>query len=156
MNIGTGFAVSLIKQAIKENVMGFGLDANFGHHEKALNVYAERSTILANNLVNADTPGFQAQDLDFKAILENAALAESNNQNAMAATHPGHIQEYSMNNQLSDQLQYRTPMQTSLDGNTVDGEVEKAQFSENSIRYMATLSFLSHEFTKLKMVLGNQ
>lgn len=136
--------------------MGFGMDVNFNHHERALNLYAERSTILANNLVNADTPGFQARDLDFKAILENTALAESHNQGAMATTHSGHIQEYSSNNQLSDQLQYRIPMQTSLDGNTVDGEVEKTQFSENSIRYMASLSFLSHEFTKLKMVLGNQ
>lgn len=150
------FAVSLIKDTAKEDFMGFGLDANFSHHEKALNLYSERSTILANNLVNSDTPGFQARDLDFKAILENTALTESNDRDAMATTHSGHVQEYGSNSQLSDQLQYRIPMQSSLDGNTVDSEVEKTQFSENSIRYMATLSFLSHEFTKLKMVLGNQ
>lgn len=135
--------------------MGFGIDANFSQHERALNVYAERSTILANNLINTDTPGFQARDLDFKSILQESASAESNH-NLMTRTHEGHVQEYNTQAPLSDQLLYRIPMQTSLDGNTVDSEVEKTQFSENSIRYMATLSFINHEFTKLTMVLGNQ
>ncbi len=135
--------------------MGFGLDATFSQHERALNLYAERSEILANNLVNSDTPGFQARDLDFKAILSNASAENDLSQSALKTTHSGHIQEYGTSN-LSDQLLYRVPMQAAIDGNTVDGEVEKTQFSENSIRYMATLNFINHEFTKLKMVMNNQ
>ncbi len=150
-----GFAAYLIKETTKEDFMSFKLDANFTQHERALNLYAERSTILANNLVNTDTPGFQARDLDFKSILEEASSLDGNNA-SMTMTQAGHIQEYDNQNTSSDQLLYRVPMQTSLDGNTVNSEVEKTQFSENSIRYMATLSFLTHEFTKLKMVLGNQ
>lgn len=136
--------------------MGFGLDATFSQHERALNLYAERSEILANNLVNSDTPGFQARDLDFKTILSNANVENELGQTALKTTHSGHIHEYASGNPLSEELLYRIPMQGSIDGNTVDGEVEKTQFSENSIRYMATLNFINHEFTKLKMVMNNQ
>ena len=136
--------------------MGFGLDASFAHHEQALSLYADRSEILANNLVNSDTPGFQARDIDFKAILENTASNNELNQAYLSTTNPGHIQEYASNIPLSDQLMYRIPLQATIDGNTVDGEVEKTQFAENSMRYMATLSFITHEFTKLKMVMSNQ
>jgi flagellar basal-body rod protein FlgB len=136
--------------------MSFRLDASFTQHEKALSLYADRAEILANNLVNSDTPGFQARDIDFKAILESASTNNELSQSSLQTTHAGHIQEYTGENQLSDQLLYRVPLQTSIDGNTVDGEVEKTQFSENAMRYMATLSFLTHEFTKLKMVMNNQ
>ena len=136
--------------------MSFSLDASFNQHERALSLYAERAEILANNLVNSDTPGFQAKDLDFKSILQNAASSNELNQSGLKATNSGHIQEYANDNQLSSELLYRVPLQSAVDGNTVDGEVEKTQFSENAMRYMASLSFLNHEFTKLKMVMSNQ
>jgi flagellar basal-body rod protein FlgB len=44
---------------------------------------------------------------------------------------------------------YRIPNQPSLDGNTVDTQVEQAEFAENSIRYQSTLTFLSGKFQGL-------
>jgi flagellar basal-body rod protein FlgB len=39
-------------------------------------------------------------------------------------------------------MKYRVPSQPSLDGNTVDEQIEKGEFASNSVRYMASLQFL--------------
>ena len=41
-------------------------------------------------------------------------------------------------------LKYRVPMAPSLDGNTVDEQLEQSAFVENSVRYQATLTFLNN------------
>jgi flagellar basal-body rod protein FlgB len=49
----------------------------------------ERQTVLAQNVANADTPGYVAQDLpepDFRKV-----LAQSTAKVALVATQPGHI-----------------------------------------------------------------
>ena len=37
---------------------------------------------------------------------------------------------------------YRVPLQTSLDGNTVELSTEQTMFAENAVQYKTTLSFL--------------
>ncbi len=39
-------------------------------------------------------------------------------------------------------MAYRVPVQSSLDGNTVELPVEQTQFAENAIAYKTTLQFL--------------
>jgi flagellar basal-body rod protein FlgB len=40
-------------------------------------------------------------------------------------------------------VQYRNAVQQSLDGNTVDMDVERAAFADNALQYQSTLTFLS-------------
>ena len=49
----------------EEVTMPLNLDQYLGVHAAALDVRARRSELIANNLANADTPGYQARDLDF-------------------------------------------------------------------------------------------
>ncbi len=117
--------------------MKLQLQQMFGIHENMLDLRAKRTEILASNLANADTPGYKAKDIDFKQVLEDKLLS-SNAQ--LRTTHSGHI---GTSDELDDfSLLYRTPTQPSLDGNTVDTQVENAKFSENTIRYLASLRFL--------------
>jgi flagellar basal-body rod protein FlgB len=37
---------------------------------------------------------------------------------------------------------YRVPLQPALDGNTVDTQVEQAEFTRNAIQHQASLMFL--------------
>ncbi len=46
-------------------------------------------------------------------------------------------------------LKYRVPSQPSLDGNTVDEQVEKGEFASNAVRYMASLQFLERRVSGL-------
>ena len=47
--------------------MGLDLDSHLGVHVTALRLREKRTELLATNLANADTPGFKARDLDFRA-----------------------------------------------------------------------------------------
>ena len=44
---------------------------------------------------------------------------------------------------------YRTPSQGSVDGNTVDMDIERAQFADNALRYEAGLAFLTHQIKQM-------
>lgn len=120
-----------------------------GIHDNAMQLRAKRAEVLANNLANADTPGFKARDFDFQKILREQAPSESL---AMKATNAGHLVGASSSNDLK----YRTPSQPSIDGNTVDTQIEQALFARNSLDYNASFEFLSGKFKGLKGALRGE
>jgi flagellar basal-body rod protein FlgB len=114
------------------------IDRFFGIHAQALQLRARRGEVLGSNLANADTPNYKAQDLDFRAALDDARAQKTT---VMATTQQGHLQPHGYVG--GAHVLYRTPNQSSLDGNTVDTQVEKNRFSENAVRYRTSLRFLS-------------
>jgi flagellar basal-body rod protein FlgB len=134
--------------------MPANLDSYLGVHAAALQVRSRRTELLATNLANADTPGYQARDIDFRKALANAA-STSPSPVTMQATHAGHLQAASASEANADLL-YRTPLAPSVDGNTVDVQLEQAAFAENAVRYQATLSFLSSKFRGLMTAITGQ
>ena len=50
-------------------------------------------------------------------------------------------------------LMYRVPSQGSVDGNTVDMDIERGQFSENAVQYEAGLTFITHQIKLLNAAL---
>ena len=50
---------------------------------------------------------------------------------------------------MGGSLEYRTPINPSLDGNTVELSVEQMEFSENVIRYQTSLTFLNRKISGL-------
>ena len=130
--------------------MGLNLDTYVGVHAAALDVRARRGELIANNLANADTPGFKARDLDFRAALARAAGEKGVSGVSLTTTQAGHIGTTAEANAAgSPDLKYRTPLAPALDGNTVDAQIEQASFAENSVRYQATLTFLNSKFRSL-------
>jgi len=126
--------------------MSINFNNALGIHEQALGLRTRRAEVLANNLANADTPGFKARDIDFKSALNQA----QNQSGAMAATrsHAGH-QSGVGGNAGDAGLLYRNPMQPSIDGNTVDSQVEMAQYTRNAMDFQASFEFLSGRFKGL-------
>ena len=53
-------------------------------------------------------------------------------------------------------VKYPTPLAPSLDGNTVDAQLEQAAFADNAVRYQATLQFLSSKFRSLMTAITGQ
>lgn len=111
-------------------------DTALGIHERALTVHSQRATLIATNLANADTPNFKARDLDFREVLNRTSPTVR-----LATTHEGHLSESSRFGDMH--AKYRIPFNPSLDGNTVEADAEQSAFSENTVRYQASLSFLS-------------
>lgn len=134
--------------------MPINFDRVLGSHEQALYRFSERTGVLASNLANADTPGYKARDLDFKTALTNAhgpniELAADNVRHLRASDTLSPSRTASPDGERL----YRVPNHASLDGNTVDVEVEQAAFAENSVRYQATLQILRGRFEGIRKAL---
>jgi flagellar basal-body rod protein FlgB len=134
--------------------MPINLDAHLGVHAAALKLRSQRTEVLAANLANADTPGYRARDIDFKSAL--AAAGGTGSAVSLATTKAGHIGAATVNGAPAPELKYRTPLAPSLDGNTVDAQLEQSAFAENTVRYQATLSFLSSKFRGLMTAITGQ
>lgn len=130
--------------------MALNLDSYFGIHSKALLARDQRSSQLANNLANANTPNYKAQDVDFNEFLTAQMSA---NAQQMQVTAPGHI---GTNTDISANLKYRMTAQTSLDGNTVDKDIETMEFARNSLNYQASLNFLNNKIKTMMLALKGE
>jgi len=117
------------------------LDSAFFLQQQALTLRANRQQVLAGNIANADTPHYQARDFDFAAALKNALAGHGEGNLNLATTSERHLQGSADSGPV--RLMYRQTSQASADGNTVDMDVERAQFAENTIYYEAGMSFLS-------------
>ncbi len=124
-------------------------DSVFGLNAPALAVWQRRSEVIASNLANADTPGYQARDMDFRAALQQISGGESGHL-AMNTPTPGQIDASSAS---TDDLKYRVPMQPSMDGNTVDTQVEQSAFAANTVHYQASLSFINSTIQTLRLAI---
>lgn len=120
----------------------------FGMHPDALSLWERRATVLANNLSNANTPGYEARDLDFQSALAQES-GEGSTTLALATTQADDIGNTPVSPSQA-QLLYRRPSQPSMDGNTVDTQVEDAAYAENTVHYQASLSFINAQVQLLK------
>ncbi|MBM0108301.1 flagellar basal body rod protein FlgB [Steroidobacter sp. S1-65] len=128
--------------------MTSAIDKHLGVHAQALNLRSQRTELLAANLANADTPGYRARDIDFKSALAQAS-GNAKHGVQLQTTNAAHIGPKQVNGAPAPELKYRTPLAPSLDGNTVDAQLEQAAFAENTVRYQATLQFLNSKFRGL-------
>jgi flagellar basal-body rod protein FlgB len=127
--------------------MANDLDNLLQFHAQALNLRATRQQLLASNIANADTPGYKARDIDFSKTLQDV-LAGRVQPAQVARTAAAHLAPTEQN-AAGAAVQYRTVLQPSIDGNTVDMDVERAQFAENAIHYEANLMFINSQLKSL-------
>lgn len=130
--------------------MAINFDKALGIHQQALLLRQQRTGLLAANIANADTPGYKARDIDFKQALGQAAQGQ---QLSLSRSNAAHITEAVAPAAGQAPVMYRMPQQPSVDGNTVESHVEQAAFADNSMRYQATMSFLSSKFSGIKSIL---
>ena len=132
------------------------LDATLRFEQEALNLRAQRQEILSANIANADTPGYQARDIDFsselKKVMERGRADGSGV--ALSLTSARHIPAQTHAAPALD-LKYRIPDQPSMDGNTVDMDRERTQFADNSLKYQSDLQFLGGQIKSMMSVLSN-
>jgi flagellar basal-body rod protein FlgB len=119
------------------------LDQLFQFSQTALTLHSYRQQLIASNIANADTPGYRARDLDFSSVLKNAESAMAKGQPVPARSAGPDSTPFGA------ELLYRSVVQRSVDGNTVDLDLERAQFAENSVRYEAQLTFVTSQIKSM-------
>lgn len=138
------------------------LDAALSFHQNALRVRSQRQEVIAANIANADTPNYKARDIDFKSAMQNALTQGSQMQGAvsdgLSKTSAMHINGTSGNNASAgpNEPLFRPVIQGSVDGNSVDMDVERNQFVDNGIRYEASLTMINGQIKKMLTAITGQ
>lgn len=131
------------------------LDDYLKFNETAMSLRSYRQQLLASNIANGDTPHFKARDIDFSAKLNEKLGRAAPGQAAdvgklpMTKTSAAHMPPLALEMTSTKHLQgvveenpakkdeplYRDVVQGSVDGNTVDMDVERNNFMDNALRY---------------------
>ena len=94
-----------------------------------------RQTLLTNNVANANTPGYQREDVNFQSTLAGA-MASGQSPEAGVFT---------------PQVQSGT---VSADGNGVDGEQDSANLAHNGLLYESLTAIAAQREQILKTAMG--
>ena len=127
------------------------LDAAFRFQQEALSLRTERQSVIASNIAHADTPGYKARDIDFASKLAQSVERGARGAGTMlSTTSTRHLPGQAPTSGVSD-LEYRIPLQSSIDGNTVEMDTERVAFADNTVHYEAGLTVMS---AKIKTMLA--
>ena len=124
------------------------LDDYLRFQQTALSLRSQRQELLASNIANADTPNYKARDIDFASALQDSLSRNAAPGGVLATTDPAHFpQGTATGDTLPDgtPIQYRGVVQGSADNNTVDMDVERNQFTDNAVRYEASLTLINQQ-----------
>lgn len=132
------------------------LDAALSFHQNALRIRGQRQELIASNIANADTPNYKARDLDFSSAMKSAMSGVTKEGFTTAKTSAQHMSGTPLKNALSGDSLFRPIIQGSVDGNTVDMDVERNQFADNAIRYEASLMMINGQLKKMLAAIQGQ
>ncbi len=127
------------------------IDKEFGFLHQALGLRSHRQQMLASNIANADTPNYKARDIDFAAELSRVR----GGQVGLAVTDPRHLRSAASSLAEVKEL-YRTDVQASIDGNTVNMDMERAQFTDNALHYQFLVDRISGKVRDLLLAARGQ
>jgi flagellar basal-body rod protein FlgB len=126
----------------------------FSIHDDALLLRSQRAEVLSDNLANVDTPNYKARDLDFQAMLAGQ-VSQQQSALKLSETSTGH--QHGGNGWVeTGELMYRTPHQPSIDGNTVDAQVEQAEFMRNALEFQISFQFLNNKIKGMRDALKGE
>jgi flagellar basal-body rod protein FlgB len=155
---GTDGALAALPPPLRPDIPGISMVDKIGDplhfHQSVLNLRAYRQQLLASNIANADTPNYKARDIDFKAALAGALDGRTEGL-VLVRTAAGHLPSAPVN-PFATAVMYRGELQSSVDGNTVNTDVERARFAENAVHYEADLTFISGYLRTLNTAITGQ
>ncbi|RUO79842.1 flagellar basal body rod protein FlgB [Idiomarina tyrosinivorans] len=131
--------------------MAISMDKVMGIQQYTLGVRSQRAETIANNIANADTPGFKAKGLNFQQALQQAQRGMDGFH--LARTHERH---FAVDIKPQGEEMYRIPTQPDTgDGNTVDVQLEQNLYMQNALEYQMTMGFLDGRIGAVKKALGS-
>jgi flagellar basal-body rod protein FlgB len=126
-----------------------GFDNSMRTAQKALDGLAVREEAISRNIANADTPGYQAVQVNFENTLKSQLSGGASL--GLAVTSSLHMP--AANSSAGAVTTSLRPGGSSrADGNNVDVDVELAQMTETGIRYQTLLQLVSNKITLLKSI----
>jgi flagellar basal-body rod protein FlgB len=128
------------------------LDDYLRFQQTALSLRAQRQEVLASNIANADTPNYKARDIDFASAMQEAMARTTPPAGVLNTTDPRQIARAPADgNSLPDgtPVLYRSQIQNAADSNSVDMDVERNQFTDNAVRYEASITVINQQIKNM-------
>ena len=107
-----------------------------GVHGEALLLHEKRGKLIANNLLNQDTPGFKPKDINFTKYFMDASSRMKGGRVGLNVSDAGHIPS-------------KPGLSIGVALSEVETNIEKGQLAQSSMRYLASLKFLETKFKDL-------
>lgn len=122
--------------------------------EKGLQAASIRQAVIANNIANANTPGFKRSTVVFEEELKRATKAEERNRSLEAQAPGSGGLPAPMSARVAPRIIIDGSTSVRNDGNNVDIEIENALMAENQIWYSALTRQISEHFARLRMAIS--
>ncbi|SHL96782.1 flagellar basal-body rod protein FlgB [Anaerosporobacter mobilis DSM 15930] len=105
-----------------------------------------RSTVIANNIANVDTPNYKRQDVKFESLLAAQMSGGGSLDSKIASMDLARLnaQVYTDNANLS----YRS------DGNNVDISTESSYYAQSQLKYNTLVDYMNRGFSAIKIAMG--
>lgn len=132
------------------------MDQYLDKQATAMKLRGYRQDVLASNIANSDTPNYKARDFDFQSAYQAAVANNGKSTASLATTDARHLQPRNQVDLFAPTLQYRTETQPSIDGNTVDMNVEMRDFADNTLRSEASITFMQNAISSYRAALSSQ
>jgi flagellar basal-body rod protein FlgB len=104
---------------------------------RALDLTAQRQTLVSQNIANIDTPGYHTRDIDFRQELQRALPDEEN----LSATAVPFVREV-------------PGLIERPDGNNVSIDRESLLMAQNQLQYQTEAQLLHSEFNRLQLAIN--
>lgn len=115
-----------------------------------LGYLSERQRVIAQNVANADTPGYRPQDM--KPFSFDARLQAAQGGGGIAITQPGHMSMAGHSGQSAlPKTRKAVDSETTLDGNGVVLEEEMLKMTDTRMNYDAAIGFYQKSLNLLRM-----
>jgi flagellar basal-body rod protein FlgB len=126
---------------------GIPNDSSVEWATRALDWCVRRHRVVSSNIVNRDTPGYRAKDVNFSKVMEQIG---TNAEEVLSRTDPTHLPGLSggASNVLTEKAAAERP-----DGNSVNLAEQMANLTENNFTYEALLKHVNGKFQKMKLAI---
>lgn len=124
---------------------GIPNDSSLEWATRALDWCVRRHRVVSSNIVNRDTPGYRAKDVDFRKVMEQIGTEA---EEVLTRTDQNHLPGLSggASNVLTEKAGAEGP-----DGNSVNLSEEMARLVENNYTYQALLKHVNRKFQAIKL-----
>ncbi|MCP4683881.1 MAG: flagellar basal body rod protein FlgB [bacterium] len=120
-------------------------------YQKFLDLASKRHKLVSGNVANVSTPGYRAQDIDFKGELEKIGSKSSHLQGAV--THAGHIPT---GHHADKSPQVTRERVGAEDINSVDIDQEVSKMAQNELLFTVGARLLQMKFEGLKNAIKSE
>ncbi len=126
-------------------MIGIPNDSSLEWATRALDWCVRRHRVVSSNVVNRDTPGYRAKDVDFEKVMEQIGTEA---EGVLTRTNPTHLPGLSggASNVLTEKASAERP-----DGNSVNLSEQMAHLVENNFTYQALLKHVNRKFQTIKL-----